>query len=125
MKKLILIFVAVLGLTLLPAAVQAQGFDQACQGAAASSPVCQEAQSTNSNPLVGPNGIITRVTQLVVIVVGIAAVIMIIISGLRYITSAGDPAGVNGAKNGIIYAVVGLVVAVVGQIIVSLVLAQL
>lgn len=50
------------------------------------------------------------------------AVIMIIIGGFRYITSAGDSTGVNGAKNTIIYALVGLVIAVLAQVLVRFVL---
>lgn len=56
------------------------------------------------------------------IVVGIAAVIMIIIGGFKYITSAGDPAKVNSAKDTILYAIIGLVVVAMSQMIVQFVL---
>lgn len=129
MKKLILLAIALFSGVLLfsaPLAYAEDVFNPACQGAAASSPVCQSGQNAGTdNPLVGPSGIITRVTQIVVLIVGIAAVIVIIISGLRYITSAGDAAGVNSAKNGILYAVVGLVIALAGQAIITFVLAKI
>lgn len=129
MKRLIIslavIAAGVLFLSIAPLAHAEDVFEGACQGAAASSAVCQSGQGAQENPLVGPNGLITRVTQIVVLIVGVAAVITIIISGLRYVTSAGDSAGVNNAKNGILYAVVGLVVAVIGQVIITLVLQKL
>jgi Type IV secretion system pilin len=54
----------------------------------------------------------------------VAAVIAIIISGLRYVTSAGDSNSINGAKNTILYAVIGLVIVAMAQIIVKFVLGK-
>ncbi len=56
------------------------------------------------------------------LVVGIAAVIMIIYGGLRYITSGGDSGSVGNAKNTIIYAIVGLIIVALAQLIVHFVL---
>lgn len=47
---------------------------------------------------------------MVYFVAGIVCVIMIIIGGVRYVTSQGDSGGVQSAKNTVLYAVVGLVV---------------
>jgi hypothetical protein len=55
-------------------------------------------------------------------VVGIIAVVMIIVGGLRYITSAGNDTGVAAAKKTILYALIGLVVVALAQIIVQFVL---
>jgi len=57
-------------------------------------------------------------------VVGIIAVIMIIVAGLRYVTSGGKEEGVKGAKNTILYAVIGLVIVALAQLIVHFVLNQ-
>lgn len=57
-------------------------------------------------------------------IVGIIAVIMIIVGGLRYITSGGDSSRVGAAKTTIIYALVGLVVVVLAQLIVHFVINQ-
>lgn len=65
-----------------------------------------------------------RVINIFSIVVGVIAVIMIIVGGLRYITSGGDTSKVGGAKTTIIYALVGLVVVAVAQLIVHFVLNQ-
>ncbi|MFO0955476.1 MAG: hypothetical protein U0526_02980 [Candidatus Saccharibacteria bacterium] len=45
-------------------------------------------------------------------VVGVAATIMVIISGLFYVTSGGDPGRTKTAKDTLLYAVIGLGIAV-------------
>jgi uncharacterized membrane protein len=55
------------------------------------------------------------------LIVGIAAVIMVIVGGFRYVTSGGDSNSVSGAKNTIIYAVVGLAIVAAAQFIVQFV----
>jgi hypothetical protein len=55
-------------------------------------------------------------------VVGIAAVIMIMVGGFKYITSTGDSGNVTSAKNTILYAIIGLVIVALAQIIVRFVL---
>lgn len=57
-------------------------------------------------------------------IVGIAAVIMVMVGGFKYITSSGDSNNISSAKNTILYAIIGLVVAVLAQIIVRFVLNQ-
>lgn len=44
-------------------------------------------------------------------IVGLLAVIMIIFSGIQYVTSTGDSGRVSKAKNTLIYSIVGLIVA--------------
>ena len=65
-----------------------------------------------------------RVWGMVSLALGIlagVAVIMIVIGGIRYATSAGDSSKVTAAKNTILYSVIGLVVALCGTVIVALV----
>lgn len=62
--------------------------------------------------------------QLLSIVAGIIAVIMIIVAGLRYITSQGEAAQTASAKNALIYALVGIVVVAFAQVIVRFVLSS-
>lgn len=81
---------------------------------------CPEA--TNSNDSV--NKIITTVINIFSLIVGVVSVIMIIIGGLRYITSGGDSGNVTNAKNTILYAIVGLVIVALAQIIVHFVLSR-
>jgi hypothetical protein len=54
--------------------------------------------------------------------VGVVAVIMFIVGGFRYITSAGDSSKVSSAKNTLVYAIIGLVVVALAQAIVLFVL---
>ncbi len=68
------------------------------------------------------NGTIELALNLFSAIVGIIAVIMIIVGGIRYITSGGDSGNVTAAKNTILYAVIGLVVVALAQIIVKFVL---
>jgi hypothetical protein len=70
------------------------------------------------------NHILTLVVNIFSLIVGVVAVVMIIVGGLRYITSGGESSNVSTAKNTIIYAIVGLVVVALAQFIVHFVLAK-
>ena len=58
------------------------------------------------------------VVNILSIVVGIVAVIMIIYGGFRYITSGGESGNVQSAKNTLLFAIVGLVIVALAQVIV-------
>lgn len=68
------------------------------------------------------NGVLKSVINLLTLVVGILAVIMIIVAAARFITSGGDASKVSGAKNALVFALVGLVVVALAQMIVHFVL---
>ncbi len=68
--------------------------------------------------------LIVTAINILSIVVGIVAVIMIIVGGFKYITSNGDSGAVSSAKNTILYAIVGLVIVALAQIIVRFVLRE-
>ena len=70
------------------------------------------------------NNTVWDVINILSVVVGIVAVIMIIVGGFRYITSGGDPNRIASAKNTIIYALIGLLIAAFAQVIVRFVLKQ-
>ncbi len=65
----------------------------------------------------------SQIVNIFSVIVGVAAVIMIIVGGFRYITSGGDSSNVSGAKNTLIYAIVGLVIVALAQFIVRYVLS--
>lgn len=101
-------------------------FDQACEGFSATDPEAPVAcQTGNENPISGSDGILLRVVRLLSFVVGVASVIMVILGGLKYITSNGDSSAVSSAKNTILYALIGVVVFLLSQIIVRFVLSNL
>lgn len=70
----------------------------------------------------GKGGLIQTIVNVLLWVVGALSVIMIIFSGIRYVTSAGDAAKTKAAQNSLIYAVVGLIVAIFAWAIVNMVI---
>lgn len=70
------------------------------------------------------NNLLIKIVNIASAVVGVIAVIMIIIGGLRYITSGGDTNKVSGAKNTLLYAIIGLVIVALAQLIVHFVLGS-
>ena len=58
-------------------------------------------------------------------VLGLVAVIVIIIGGINYMTSAGDAGKVKKAKDTILYGVIGLVICVLAFAIVNFVIANI
>ena len=73
----------------------------------------------------GDNGLIKTVVNVLLWAVGILSVIMIIFSGLRYITSAGDASKTKSAQSALTYSVVGLIVAIMAYAIVNMVINRL
>ena len=68
---------------------------------------------------------ISTVLGIVFAIAGALALLMITVSGLRYITSAGNPEKTAKARNGIIYSLVGLAIAVSAEAIVAFVVNRL
>jgi hypothetical protein len=62
--------------------------------------------------------VIKLVIQIISAIVGVAAVIMVIIGGMKYVTSGGDASKIASAKNTIVYAIVGLIIVALAQAIV-------
>lgn len=89
--------------------------DKICEGAGIAGTDCND----KGAPL---NNLLKAALNILSVIVGIAAIVMIIIAGLKYITSAGDASGIASAKNTLIYAIVGLVIVALAQIIVKFVL---
>jgi len=59
----------------------------------------------------GVKGLLKNVTSILLFVIGAISIIMIIVGGIKYVTSAGDQSQLTSAKNTILYAIVGLVIA--------------
>ena|SRR5688572_15556800 len=118
-----------LGLLLAPQAGLAQvdvGKEQACQGAGGQYDTASGTCTTiGEEPGRDLPSIIKDVINLIIFIVGAVAVLMLVIGGLRYVLSGGDQAGVEGAKNTILYSVIGIVVAFMAYAIVNFVLGAL
>ena len=75
--------------------------------------------------LFGVSGVFTRITSILLFLVGVLSVVMIIIGGLRYVISGGNTTAVTAAKNTILYAIVGVVVSLLAYAMVNYVLTTL
>ena len=119
MKRIVIVSILALslvGIALLPETASAAILDQACTGV--NNDVCSKKGDTDANPL------IVSVVNLLLYIVGIVAVIMIIVGGMKYLTSSGDSGKVTSAKNTVVYAVVGLLVAIFSWVIVNFIVKQ-
>lgn len=100
-------------------------FEEPCS-AGSSSDFCKSAtQQAGEDRIVGPNGILTKITQFIVFLAGGFAVIMVTLGGVKYTFSAGDPNAIKSAKDTILYALIGLVVALFSEAVVVFVLSKL
>lgn len=75
--------------------------------------------------LFGDNGAFKQITNVLLYIVGIVAVIMLIIGGIRYVVSGGDSKKVTDAKNTVLYAIIGLVICFFAYAIVNFVISSL
>jgi hypothetical protein len=69
--------------------------------------------------------LLKTILQIVFGIIGAIALLMIVVSGLRYILSGGNPDRISKAKDGIIFALIGLLVALTAEAIVSFVVKSL
>jgi hypothetical protein len=82
------------------------------------------ADCTTSDATDKINSLIHTVVNLLSAIVGIVAVIMIIVGGLRYITSGGNDTSITSAKNTILYAIIGLIIVALAQVLVRFTLSK-
>lgn len=107
------LLVVVLGASLPVSAVNF--FGDACTGSGKDSAACS---GSGADTISGSDGIIIRAAELVSIVAGIAAVLIIMIAGIMFMTANGDSGKISTAKNAITYAVVGIVIIFLARTIV-------
>ena len=87
---------------------------------------CEGISGTGCDAAEGEEGvgrIVGAAIQILSIVVGAASIFVILLSGFKYITSAGDPAGIKRARETLIYAVVGLIIALLTMVFVNFALS--
>lgn len=75
--------------------------------------------------LFGDTGVFKQITNVVLYIVGVIAVIMLIIGGVKYVISGGDAKKVTDAKNTVLYAIIGLIIAFLAFAIVNFVITSL
>ena len=90
---------------------------------------CSQAGVVISNPDICSgdelSDIIKKIVNAVIFIIGIVAVVMIILGGVNYATSQGDPQKVKKGKDTILYGIIGLVIAILAYAIVNFVIGAL
>lgn len=110
---------------LTPAMASAQTIQQGvCSGAeldVSGSTGCSTAKSTGNSTF---QRYLNDIVNILSVIVGVVAVIMIIVGGFRYITSGGSSEKVTAAKNTILYGIIGLIIVALAQVIVRFILGK-
>ncbi len=99
-------------------------FGACSQPGMSSTAACQDVSqqgTAGTNPILKA---FNAIVQVLVLIVGGLAVIMLVISGFRFVASRGDSNSVKGARDGLIYALIGIAVAVLGQLLISFILGR-
>lgn len=108
-----------------PAIAQVSAVDifPACSQNAASTNVCKDAGVKHTtNPITHTIGTVISILSYII---GAAAIIGIIVSSLRLITSNGDSNAVASARSSILYCLIGVLIAIAAQTIVIFVLDKI
>ncbi len=113
MKKLVKLFSA--AVLLLPTKALAQLGPGNCPDELVGTPACTQ----------GLAGLITMISNTILLIVGVIAVLFLIIGGFQYITSAGNPEQVGKAKNTILYAIIGILVTLLAWAVVQFVVDKM
>lgn len=99
-----------------------QPLDASCDRINNASPACRQASGQGeTDPIAGPDGIISKAAALLAIVAGIAAVIYIVLGALAFITAGGDQQKTATARSRVFSGVIGLAVVALSWAIVSLI----
>ncbi len=125
MKRALLVLTTLLCLATPAVAFAYNPLQTACQSGTLTQNSTACDSNGSSNPLTGPNGVLKRVSLIIATLAGIAAVIIIIIAGLQYITSSGDPQKAASARSAIIGAVVGLLIIAASETLIVFIVSKL
>lgn len=85
------------------------------------------AQQFDTKPLpnvAADSGQIQSILNVVFAITGAIAVLMVVIGGIKFAGSRGDPQGVAKAKETVIYAIIGLLVTIFAVVIVDFVFGK-
>ncbi len=67
-------------------------------------------------------GIVKKISEVILSFAGIAALAMLIVGSIKFITSSGDPKKIQEAKNALTFAIIGLLVILFSYAIIKLIL---
>ncbi len=97
-----------------------------CNNQAANTDVCkdvdaQKGNNGSNNPIID---IIKGAINVLSYVIGVAAIIGLIVSSIRLMTTGGDSSAVASARSGLIYSLIGIAIVVLAQALVAFVLSK-
>lgn len=130
MKRLILMTLTLItfsfpALALSGTATAADVF-QTCNGTASNTSVCKDAgnqggNNGNNNPIID---IIKAAINVLSYIIGAAAIIGIVVSGIRMMMANGDSQAVASARSGLVYSLIGIAIVILAQALVAWVLSK-
>jgi hypothetical protein len=85
----------------------------------------KEAAGCNGGNTNAVPDVLTAILNSIILVSSLVAVIFIIMGGVKFMTSSGDPGKVKQAKDTILYAVIGLIVCALAFVIVNFVIKRI
>jgi len=124
LKTLFLILTFVPFLSFAPVLADSNPLNAACEtnDLTRASAVCQQSQSQGTtDPISGPNGIISVAANIIASITGIGAVIMIVLGAFALATSGGNAEATKKARQRITGALIGLVVVALAWALVRLI----
>lgn len=98
-------------------------FDNLPCDQAPNSPACQD--TGGEDPITGTNGVLDRVSRILAVISAIAAIFIMIIAGLIFITARGDSNRASQARDTILYAAIGLAIILLARTIIAYVLTNI
>jgi len=96
-----------------------------CGGSQVKLTIDQSCQSTGLPTISASSGELQTILQIFFAILGAIAVLFVIVGGLKYTLSGGNPQEMQKAKDTIIYSIVGLIVAISAEAIVSFALSYI
>lgn len=97
----------------------------ACDSAEAKKSATCKSLSPDESPLSGTDGLLFKISVFISSIAGIIAVVIILVSGYRYMTSSGDLQKTAAAMKTLIGAVVGLIIIALSQTIIAFVVRRI
>jgi hypothetical protein len=127
MKKIITAFAFIIGFSFMYApTLGALGISDVKDDTAKGACEVKGREGCNKNSTEGNlRGLFSTIVNILLFIVGAVAVIMLVIGGLKYVTSNGDQSAITSAKQTILYAIIGIVVAFLAYAMVNFVVTQL
>ena len=116
---------AVFSLTLIPASTYAADSGKStsvCDQSGVPNEVKKANGCKDAGSVADISDVVVNIVDSVIGILGIVAVVFIVIGGVNYMTSTGDAAKVQKAKNTILYAAIGLIICALSFAIVNFVI---